>query len=255
MNIEAQNNDLHRIVILNPKGGSGKTTLATNLASYFALRGPAPTLIDCDPLGYSMTWLKRRPTNAPPIHAAPAYGYFTPQNRGRALTAWPGSTEMIIDLPAGLKPEQLYDATCDANSILIPVNPSEIDVYSTTLLIADLLLVAQVHLRDHRLGIIANRARPHTKSYRMLMRFISSLEIPLIAELRDSQNFVHAAAQGLGVYELPRHRVRPDIERIDTVVAWLDKWRGRRPRPVAPAGFQYEGGTEVLTPAHIRDQH
>ena len=162
---------------------------------------------------------------------------------------------MIVDLPAAIEPELLYDLTYDANSILVPINPSEIDVYSAARFIADLLLVAQLHLRDHRLGIIANRARANTRSYRMLMRFLNSLQIPVVTELRDSQAYVAAAAQGMGVYDLPPHRVRKDIESMEGVVDWLDKWRIRKLDAVAPAGFEHVAGTQVFTPAHSRGDH
>ena len=218
--------NLHKIVILNPKGGCGKTTLATNLASFFALRGPPPTLIDCDPGGYSMRWVDKRPDTAPKLFGTTEYEHCI--HFDKPLHAWPDSEEMIVDLPAALSTEQLYHETYDANSILIPVVPSEIDIYAAAGFIADLLLGAQLDRRDRNLAIVANRTRRHTKSYRMLMRFLSSLEIPVIAEFRDSQNFVHAAAHGVGICEMPAYRVRQDMEQLERLVNWLDRWRMRR---------------------------
>ena len=216
----------HKIVILNPKGGCGKTTLATNIASYFALEGSPPTLVDCDPGGYSMRWVDRRSGDRPPVYGIAAYDHAA-ANR-RPLSAFPGSRQLIVDLPAGLTPTQFFHQTYDADSILIPVLPSEIDIYSAAKFIADLLLAAQFDRRNRSLAIVANRTRHYTKSYRMLMRFLQSLEIPIIAELRDSQAYVHAAAEGIGILEMPHYRVARDVERMERMFGWLDRWRTRR---------------------------
>ena len=245
----------HKIVILNPKGGCGKTTLATNLASFFAGIGPPPTLVDCDPLGYSTRWLDNRSAERPKIYGIAAYEHCIKPAGHSELRAWPGSKQMIVDLPAGLSHDQLYSQTYDANSILIPVLPSDIDIYSATRFIADLLLVAQVDRRARSLGIIANRTRENTKSFRMLMRFLTSLEIPLIARLRDSQNYVQAAAEGIGIYEMPMYKAKKDIEQLDPLIAWLEKWRMRKLDAAASAGYEHTPGKEILTPALTKTHH
>ncbi len=230
----------HKIVILNPKGGCGKTTLATNLASYFALEEASPstdpraddwqphppTLVDCDPGGYSMRWVEKRPADRPTVYGIAAYEH-SGQN-ARPLSAWPGSRQLIVDLPASLAPKEFFHQTYDADSILIPVVPSEIDTYSAAKFIADLLLVAQFDRRNRSLAIVANRTKHYTKSYRMLMRFLRSLEIPVVTELRDSQNYVRAAAEGVGIVELPAWQVKKDIEQLEPMFNWLDRWRTRR---------------------------
>jgi len=213
--------DLHKIVILNPKGGCGKTTLATNLASGYARRGLTPTLVDCDPQGFSMRWLEKRPTTRPMIYGIAAYESEEPL----AAQVNPDSKNMIFDLPAALPGNQLQDYTYTADSILIPIMPSAVDVYSATRFIAELLLDQQLDRRDQRLVIVANRVRSNTKSYRMLKSFLKSLDIPLIAVLRDSQNYVHAIAQGLGLCELPAYRIKNDVQQIDAIFTWLDRQR------------------------------
>ena len=254
MNTTPDKDNLHKIVVLNPKGGSGKTTLATNLASYFARRGPPPTLIDCDPHGYSMRWLDNRPDQYPKVYGIAAYEHCTPAAKGSDLHAWPGSRHMIVDLPAALPDEQLFYQTYDADSIIIPIVPSEIDIYSAARFIADLLLVAQLDRRNRNLAIVANRTRENTISYRMLMRFLRSLEIPIVAQLRDSQNYVHASAKGIGICDMPAYIARKDIEQMQAVINWLDSWRMRRLEGVASAQFEHLGDAEVLTPAFARDQ-
>ena len=245
--------DLHKIVVLNPKGGSGKTTLVTNLASFFARRGPPPTLVDCDPHGYSTRWLHKRGSERPKVYGVAAYEHCTEAGKNIELHAWPGSRELIVDLPAALDDDQLYYQTYDADSILIPVVPSEIDIYSAARLIANMLLVAQFDRRSRKLAIVANRTRENTKSYQMLMRFLTSLEIPLVARLRDSQNYVHAAAEGIGVYELPAYRAKKDTERMDPLIDWLDKWRMRRLDAAASADFEHVPSAEILTPSVAKD--
>ena len=252
MNANLQRDDLHKIVILNPKGGAGKTTLATNLASYFARRGPPPTLIDCDPRGYSVRWLNNRPAERPKIYGVAAYEHCSRNSLDAELHAWPGSRQLIVDLPAALPEEQLYYQTYDADSILIPVMPSEIDIYSAASFIADLLLVAQFDRRNRNLAIVANRTREGTISLRKLMQFLTSLEIPIIARLRDSQNFVRAAAQGIGIYELPEYLAKKDVERMDPIIEWLDSWRMRKLDAVATPAFEHVRDEEVLTPSLAR---
>jgi chromosome partitioning protein len=104
------------------------------------------------------------------------------------------------------------------------------DIDAASRCIADLLLVAKVNRNEGKLAVIANRTRKNTKSFGRLMRFLDSLGIPIIAVLRDTQNFVHAAEQGMGIHELPPSRVRPDKEQIDKIVTWLDGWEARRRR-------------------------
>ncbi len=132
--------------------------------------------------------------------------------------------------------------------------PSEIDIYSAARFIADLLLVAQLDRRNRNLAIVANRTRENTISYRMLMRFLRSLEIPIVAQLRDSQNYVHASAKGIGICDMPAYIARKDIEQMQAVINWLDSWRMRRLEGVASSQFEHLPEAEVLTPAFARDQ-
>jgi chromosome partitioning protein len=236
MLISPNRDDLHKIVILNPKGGCGKTTLATNLASRFALRGPPPTLIDNDPNGYTMRWLEKRSRNRCEIHGMATY-----KPRMHATRTWhlriPSETRtVIIDTPAALNQPDIHELTYDANSILIPILPSAIDIRYATKFIAELLLLTQIDRRDRQLAIVANRTRQNTRSLTKLMRFLTSLQIPIIAVLRDSQNYVQAADLGMGIYEMPYHRVKKDIEQMDRIVDWLDGLPTRmdQPEPISP---------------------
>ncbi len=223
MFISPNRDDLHKIVILNPKGGCGKTTLATNLASYFALRGPPPTLIDEDPNGYAIRWLEKRSRNRCEIHGIASYKSSMQATRTWQLRIPNEASTVIIDTPAALGQPEIHELTYDANSILIPILPSAIDIRYAAKFIAELLLVTQIDRRDRQLGVVANRTRQNTISLTKLMRFLTSLEIPIIAVLRDSQIYVHAADLGMGIYEMPHHRVKEDVEQMDLIINWLDR--------------------------------
>ncbi len=212
--------DLNKIVILNPKGGCGKTTLATNLASYFALRGPPPTLVDTDPRGYSARWLERRSPDRPRVKGIANNNLAMRGKRTWLFRTPKDAGAVIIDTPAALDRREIRQLTYDADCILIPVMPSRFDIDVTTNFVAELLLVTELACP---VAVIANRTRKNTKSLARLQQVLTSLETPTIAELRDTQNFVHAANLGLGVYELAHHTVKQEKEQIDLVVGWLDQ--------------------------------
>lgn len=255
MLIAPDRGNLHKIVVLNPKGGCGKTTLATNIAAYYAMRGPAPTLVDFDSQGFSMRWLHKRPDSRPRIYGANAFQQAMQGRQTVHLQTRPDTEKLIIDLPAALSPEELQDVTYDAGSILIPVLPSNIDVSCASQFIANLLLVAQIDRRGRQLAVVANRVRQNTKSYLMLMRFLTSLQIPLVAVLRDSQVYVQAAGQGIGICEMPARMVQQDIPQLKLIINWLDQWRMRRLDAETAPGFEHVPGAQVLTPANHRSHH
>ena len=127
MLITPNRNNLNRIVVLNPKGGSGKTTLATNIASYYAKLGPMPTVMDCDPQGSTMRWLDKRDASRPPVHGIAAFKKTMQATRSWQLRVPNETVNLIVDSPASLDHDKLRDLTRDATSILVPVLPSSID--------------------------------------------------------------------------------------------------------------------------------
>lgn len=206
---------MNKVVVLNPKGGSGKTTLAFSLAGYLAQTGRTVGLLDMDRQGSSTHWLGNRPDSLPKIHALPAPASGTVEIPADVDT-------VVIDAPAGLAGDELIDYTCGAHAILVPVLPSDLDIHAASRLITQLLLKAQVSRRNGRLGIVANRVKERTVAYRQLLRFLDRLSISLVGVLRDSQNYTHAAADGRCIHEMPPSQVRRDTEQWQAITGWLE---------------------------------
>ncbi len=219
---------MQRIVVLNPKGGSGKTTIAINLASYYALQGEQPTLMDYDPQGSAARWVKKRQASQAPIHLITAFERDNRVTRAFQLRVPENTGRVIIDTPAAIEATEMPDLTANADKILVPVLPSDIDIHACSRCIASLLLVAKVRRADNRLAIIANRVRRNTRIYQSLTRFLATLDIPIITTLRDSQNYVRGAELGLGLHEMRHHQVAEDIEPWAPLLAWLDEPRTLR---------------------------
>jgi len=225
---------MQRVIILNPKGGSGKTTVASNLAACFAVGGQRPALLDLDPQGSSMRWLRKRPDDSAAIHGIAGFERTAAVTRSWQLRIPAECGVVVVDTPAAVEPQALPELIRGADSVLVPVMPSEIDIHATAKCIADLLLVAKIRRSENRIGIIANRVRANTLVSQSLMRFLGSLDIPLITTLRDTQNYIRSAETGVGVCEMPRWQVQQDLEHWQPLLAWLTE-RNRSQPPVAAA--------------------
>jgi chromosome partitioning protein len=193
--------------------------------------------MDCDPQGSTMAWLDRRPDGVPPVHGIAAFKKSMQATRSWQLRVPEGIDNLIVDSPASINHDDLRELSGDATSIIVPVMPSPMDIHAASRCIADLLLVAKVDRRDRKLAVVANRTRKNTKSFKRLMRFLDSLGIPIIAVLRDTQNFVHSAENGIGVHEMQPSLVRPDVEQLEKIVTWLDDWPARRRDNVEVTGI------------------
>lgn len=213
---------MNRIVVLNPKGGSGKTTIATNLASYFASRQQKPVLMDLDPQGSSLRWVRKRQPAQPLIYAVAAFERDPRTTRSFQLRVPDSSTHIIVDTPAAVEPRLLPELTREARKIIVPVLPSDIDIHACSRCIRDLLLVAKIRREDDRIGVVANRIRRNTLTYQSLLRFLETLRIPIVARLRDSQNYLRAAELGVGVHEMKSYVAREDIEEWRPLIEWLE---------------------------------
>jgi chromosome partitioning protein len=224
---------MQRIVVLNPKGGSGKTTIAVNLAGYFASQQQRPVLMDYDPQGSSGRWVSKRDPSRPRVHLIAAHERNPKVTRTFQLRPPPDATHIILDTPAAVNGQSLIELTRGADKILVPVLPSDIDIHACSRCIRDLLLVAKIRRQDNRLGVIANRVKVHTLIYQSLLRFLESLGIPFVATLRDSQNYIRAAELGLGLEEMKPYNVAEDLAAWQPLLNWLEVPSARRREPAA----------------------
>jgi len=212
---------MQRILVLNPKGGSGKTTLVTNLASYFASRGDRPLLSDNDQQGSSTRWLKKRKPEQAFIHGIAAFERNSRMTRAWQMRIPPDAAHVVVDTPAAVLAQDMPEMTRTADAIIVPVLASDIDIHAFSRCISDLLLIAKVRRDENRIGVVANRVKRNTLVYQSLMRFLNTLRIPVIATLRDSQNYVRAAELGVGLHEMKKNVVAQDLDDWEPMLAWL----------------------------------
>lgn len=210
-------------LVINTKGGVGKTTITTNIASYFALKNVRTAIMDFDPQGSSLHWLKQRKPYAPQIHganAAPKMGVGL-QSAQRYLPA--GIQQLILDAPGGVSKLLLQELLNRANCILIPVSPSTIDIHATANFIKELLLVGRVRHRNIRLAVIANRVRATSGVYEPLERFVASLGLSFLTRILDSDAYVEAVETGRGIFELDAEVYGDRQREFLPIVQWIDE--------------------------------
>lgn len=212
---------MRTIMVMNSKGGTGKSTVATNLASYLAAQNHRVALVDLDPQASSMAWLEARPAARPPIRGIAAFE----KNAGRLGR----TTEYaVMDAPAGLHGGALSKMVGRAQSILIPVLPSPMDMRAATDFIAEIRKSAPVQRKRAKLALLANRSRSFTNIYWELDDFLRRQRIPFLTMLRDSQNYIRAAERGLGVFEMAPAATAVDREQWQPIIRWV---RSKRSQP------------------------
>jgi chromosome partitioning protein len=213
---------MFNVMVVNSKGGAGKTTLSTNLASYYAQASYKTALIDYDSQGSSTFWLKRRPETAPPIQSIAAYNPNSKVTRSWFLRPELNTQRVVVDSPAGIDVAAFKSNFAQADAIIIPVLPSTIDIHAVSHFIADLLLIAKVNKDDGKMVVVANRARKNTLTYQQLEKFLGSLGIAFITTLRDTQNYVKASEQGLGIFDMQGGTIANDLSTWQPLIKWLD---------------------------------
>jgi chromosome partitioning protein len=205
---------MQSLVVANPKGGSGKTTLATNVAGWLAGRKQRVVLADFDPLRAATEWLGRRP----PLF--PAIAGWTPNGAKRELKGelpqW-----LVIDTPAELHGENLRDAMRRADILLIPVSPSAFDMGATRHFLDQISEYKAVKKGDIAIGLVAMRVDSRTNSAGELEEFLKEQGYPLVAHLRQTQVYVYCARDGLTVFDLPRSRGEQDWEQWRPLTRWI----------------------------------
>jgi len=214
---------MRHILVINSKGGCGKSTIATSLAAYFASEGYATALADFDPQASALTWLEQRPAEYAPITGVA--GFET------GLKTVPRNTEyVVIDSPAGTHGKDLTELVRKAETIVVPVLPSPIDIKAAERFVEELLEVAKVADKKAKAALVANRVKENTLIFEELDAVLSRLKVPYVASFREAQNYIRAYQRGLGIHELPPYLAWPDWEQWDPLIEWIDS---RRSQPKA----------------------
>lgn len=203
-------------LVANPKGGSGKSTLATNLAGYFASQGQLVMLGDIDRQQSSREWLATRPFELPTIET---------WDVGIDNIARPpkGTSHVVLDTPAGLGGKLLERVLKLSTRVIVPVQPSIFDMRATRSFLEALLDEKAVRKGKADVAVIGMRVDARTRAAVELERFFATFELPVLAYLRDTQVYVHAAAAGMTLFDLPRSRADRDIEQWQAIIDWVEK--------------------------------
>ena len=204
------------IAVVNPKGGVGKTTLATNIAGYYAA-GRTPVMLgDIDRQASARAWLDLRPGAAAPIRTWDVNGTLARPPKG--------VTHVVLDTPAQIASKSLADVVRIADKVLVPLQPSMFDILATGEFLAALKAeYASDRKFEDKVAIVGVRVNPRTRAADELGRFVSHLGLPVAGYLRDTQNYVHLAAHGLSLFDVPAGTVEADRATWKSLVGWLNK--------------------------------
>lgn len=211
---------MRHIMVMNSKGGCGKTTIATSLAAYYADEGAEVVLADYDPQGSSTDWLSMRPQDRAPISGVQAHK--------TGLRGVGRNVDLVIaDAPARSHGPELTELLNHAETIVMPVLPSTIDMMATTRFIKELAGSGRFKRNQAKLGLVGNRVRENTLIFDELDEYLEKQRAPYITYMREAQNYVRAFTRGLGIFELPEYLAWPDWEQWDPLLEWLDSRRSR----------------------------
>ncbi|MES9943943.1 MAG: AAA family ATPase [Candidatus Thiodiazotropha sp.] len=206
---------MRTIMLMNAKGGCGKTTIATNLATWYADEGKRVALADFDPQQSTMDWLEARKDyeGVPDIQAINAASEPVRPAKGTDL--------LIMDAPAGVHGKAINKMLLRVDTLILPVLPSPIDMRACSRFLTELLASGRVSKNQTRIGIVANRAKEQTRIYHDLETYLGHLKTPFITHLRESQNYIRSAEKGLAIFELAPSQVYKDVVLWDPLFKWL----------------------------------
>lgn len=223
---------MNTTLVLNPKGGSGKTTISLNLASYFAASNIPTAVMDYDPQGSSLNWLRLRPPHAGRIHGANAARPKGTGLRSMAMYVPRETRQLVIDAPAGASGMLLQEMLDRANCIIVPVTPSAIDLHATANFIREVLRTSAMQTRNLPVAIVANKVRRSMPRYQPLDWFLESLDLTLTARLIDSDVYLKAVEAGFGIFEMPASVAVAECQQFMPIAEWVEGQRGgRAPHP------------------------
>lgn len=200
---------MKEILIANTKGGCGKTTLATNLAGYFANLGHHVAFTDLDRQQSATDWLARRPASAAPIHLT---NHKSPDKKAD----W-----HIVDSPGGFKDEKLFSAIKSADCILVPIQPSAFDMGATEDFLN--LIIEEKAIRKQKtfVGLVGMRVNSRANAALKLSSFMAQANFPVLTSLRNAQCYVSAAELGISVFEMRPSHVAQDIVQWQPLIDWV----------------------------------
>ena len=201
------------IVVANPKGGVGKSTLSTQIAGYLAAKGHAVMLGDVDRQQSSRIWLSLRPATLPPIQPWEV-------DREHVVRPPKGTTHVVLDTPAGLHDQRLDAVMKLADKVIVPLQPSIFDIHATHAFLNEIL--AKKRHAHVKIGIVGMRTKEGTISADQLRHFLGTLDVPVIGYLRDTQNYVQLAARGLTLWDVAPSRSQRDLEQWQPLLQWID---------------------------------
>ena len=213
---------MRTVMVINTKGGAGKTTIATTLAGYYAAKNLCTALKDYDPQGSSWEWLQQRPVSRNEIHGIAA---FRPANHSTSVWQMrlPVHTErVIIDTPAGVELNKISGLFRSVDKILVPVIPSPIDIRASAMFIRDLLRFIKVCPTNAGVGVIASRVPPNSSTYYAMQRLFANLGIEMIGRLNQSENYMQAAEHGVSVLEMSEPYLEKDRAAWLPILQWLE---------------------------------
>ena len=206
---------MRAVLVANPKGGAGKTTLATNLSGYFSNTGRSTTLCDLDRQQSALRWMAFR---SPDLTAVT--GYF---GGNQLAVSLPKETDwVVVDAPAGLQGYKLSDYIRLVDKVVVPLVPSIFDMAATEDFLNSLRNDLRGGARD-KVGIVAMRVDPRTRAATMLEEFLKHFDLPILAYLRNTQNYVNVAAAGASLFDPPKSRHKKDLEQWQPRIEWLEK--------------------------------
>jgi len=206
---------MKKILIANPKGGVGKSTLATNLSGWLAKNGKRVMLGDVDRQQSSRAWLSIR---------SPSLPYITSWEINPDKPARPPkeTTHVVLDSPAGLHGKKLSRLLGLADVVLVPLAPSLFDIFATRVFLDELRLTKQYRKEDIRVAVVGMRVDARTRASGELERFLENTGLPVIAHLRDTQNYVQAAAHGMTIFDLTPSQAGTDWAQWQPLLQWLE---------------------------------
>jgi chromosome partitioning protein len=204
------------VLVVNPKGGAGKTTLAVNLAAALAnLSGQDVRLWDLDRQHSALDWLALRPADRPPIQAM---NTTRGDGKKKVGTGW-----LILDAPAGIRGKMLDRALKVASKVIVPIQPSIFDMAASSNFIQELLKEKAVRKQHTFVGIVGMRVDPRTRAAATLGAFLHQYDLPIVTLLRDTQVYANAAFNGLSIFDMPSSVSGRDVEQWHPLLDWVSE--------------------------------